>query len=107
MSKYRISPLLFALNHTWFIDVQLYRLTPWYRKKILYTLSAASSPNRRISLIQIANTEELLALVEIALNELRSRIPVRAQQKERLMSQATSIWHLSRTCNSNSVRKIY
>ena len=75
--------------------------------KILYTLSAASSPNRRISLIKTANTDELLTLVEIALNELNSRIPVRAQQKGRLRSQTTSIWHLSRTCNSNSVRKIY
>ena len=74
--------------------------------KILYTLSAASSPNRRISLIKTANTDELLTLVEIALNELNSRIPVRAQQKGRLRSQTTSIWHLSRTCNSNSLHKI-
>ena len=74
--------------------------------KFLYTLSAARSPNRRISLIQTANTEELLALVEIALNVLKSRIPVRAQQKERLKAQAASIRHLSRTRNSDFARKI-
>ena len=50
-----------------------------YNAKFLYTLSAARSPNRRISLIQTANTEELLALVEIALNVLKSRIPVRGK----------------------------
>ena len=72
----------------------------------MYTLSAASSPNRRISIIQTANTEELLALVEIDLNVLKSRIPVRAQQKERLKAHAASIRHLSRTRNSDSARKI-
>ena len=74
--------------------------------KFLFALSTARSPNRRISLIQTANTEELLALVEIALNVLKSRIPVRAQQKERLKAQAASIRHLSRTRNSDSARKI-
>ena len=74
--------------------------------KFLYTLSSARSPNRRISLIQTANTEELLALTEIALNVLKSRVPVRVQQKERLKAQAASIRHLSRTRNSDSARKI-
>ena len=77
-----------------------------HNSKFLFTLSAARSPNRRISLIQTANTEELLALVEIALNVLKSRIPVRAQQKERLKAQAASIRHLSRSRNSDSARKI-
>ena len=74
--------------------------------KFLHTLSSARSPNRRISLIQTANTEELLALVEIFLNVLKSRIPVRSQQKERLKAQATSIRNLSRTRNSDSAPKI-
>ena len=47
-----------------------------------------------------------MGLVEIALNVLKSRIPVRAQQKERLREQAGSIRHLSRSRNSNSARKI-
>ena len=74
--------------------------------KFLYTLASARSPNRRISLIQTANTEQLLALAEIALNVLKSRVPVRVQQKERLKAQAASIRHLSRTRNSDSARKI-
>ena len=74
--------------------------------KFLFTLSTARSPNRRISLIQTASTEELLALVEIALNVLKSGIPLRAQQKERLREQAGSIRQLNRTRNSDSARRI-
>ena len=74
--------------------------------KFLHTLSSARSPNRRLSLVQTANAEELLALAEIALNLLKSRIPIRAQQKERLKEQAAAIRRLSRTRNSDSARKI-
>ena len=74
--------------------------------KFLHTLSSARSPNRRLSLVQTADAEELLTLVEVALNILKSRIPIRAQQKERLKQQAAAIRRLSRTRNSNSARKI-
>jgi hypothetical protein len=67
----------------------------------------SKNPNQIINLIKTAKSEQLLALVEIALNLLRSRIPSIGRSKlRRLTHRADQIRRLSRTHSPQSARKV-
>ena len=53
--------------------------------KFVKTLATARSRQSCKHLIHNASTNQLLALVEIALNLLRGRVPIRANQKQSLV----------------------
>jgi hypothetical protein len=64
------------------------------------------SIQKRKRIIQEASTEQLLTLVEIALNILYSRVPFRVGQRTRLIAQAENIRELSRVRSPNSARRV-
>ena len=72
----------------------------------LHELSNTRSPERRKHLIYNASREQILALVEVALNLLRGRVPIHSYQKRRIGNQASAIRQLSRVRNEKSARKI-
>ena len=74
--------------------------------QFIKTLAASRSLERRKHLLRTANRDQLLSLFEIALNLLRNRIPIRANQKQRLQAQALSIRRLSRVRSERSARRI-
>ena len=74
--------------------------------QFIKTLAASRSLERRKHLLQSANRDQLLTLVEIALNLLRNRIPIRANQKHRLQAQASSIRRLSRARSERTARQV-
>ena len=75
-------------------------------QQFIKTLAASRSLERRKHLIRAANRDQILTLVEIALNLLRNRIPIRANQKQRLQAQAPCIHRLSRVRSERSARQI-
>ena len=74
--------------------------------KFVKTLAAARSRQRRKHLIHNANTNQILALVEIALNLLKGRVPIRANQKQRLGTHASDIRRLARVRSDKTARKV-
>ena len=74
--------------------------------KFVKTLATARSKQRRKHLIRNANTNQILSLVEIALNLLRGRIPIRANHKQRLGTHASDIRRLSRVRSDKAARKV-
>ena len=70
------------------------------------TLAAALSRQRRKHLIHNANTKQILALVEIALNLLKGRVPICANQKQRLGTHASDIRRLARVRSDKTARKV-
>ena len=74
--------------------------------KFIKTLASCRSQERRKHLIKTATTAQLLALVEIAANLLRGRIPIRTDRKRQLGGQANTIRRLSRVRSDKSARKI-
>ena len=73
-----------------------------FLKKISKTLSS----KKQKVIIQSADTEELLALVEISLNILRNRVPLRKSHFKKLASQADQIRRLSRARTPSTARRI-
>ena len=74
--------------------------------KFVKTLATARSRERRKHLIRNASTSQILALVEIALNLLQGRVPIRASHKQRLGPHATTIRRLSRVRSDRAARKV-
>ena len=74
--------------------------------RFVKTLATARSRQRRKHLISNANTNQILALVEIALNLLRGRVPIRANQKQRLGIHASDIRHLARVRSDKAARNV-
>ena len=74
--------------------------------KFVKTLATARSRHRRKHLIHNASTNQLLALVEIALNLLRGRVPIRANQKQKLGTHASDIRRLARVRSDKTARKV-
>ena len=74
--------------------------------KFVKTLATARSKQRRKHLIHNASTNQLLALVEIALNLLRGRVPIRANQKQKLGTHASDIRRLARVRSDKAARKV-
>ena len=74
--------------------------------QFIKSIASARSQERRKHLLRAATRDQLLTLVEIALNLLRSRIPIRANQKSRLQPAAVGIRRLSRVRSEKAARKI-
>ena len=74
--------------------------------KFVKTLATARSRERRKHLIRNASTSQILALVEIALNLLQGRVPIRASHKQSLGPHATTIRRLSRVRSDRAARKV-
>ena len=74
--------------------------------KFVKTLATARSRERRKHLIRNASTSQILAPVEIALNLLQGRVPIRASHKQRLGPHATTIRRLSRVRSDRAARKV-
>ena len=74
--------------------------------KFVKTLATARSKERRKHLIRNASTGQILALVEIALNLLRGRVPIRSNQRQRLGTHAPTIRRLARVRSDKAARKV-
>lgn len=74
--------------------------------EFLRGLARSKSLAHRKQLISTASVEQLLAIVEIALNILRSRLPLRSRQRRRLSSSANDIRALSRVRSARSAQRI-
>ena len=61
---------------------------------------------RRLVLLQQATTEQLLCLVEICLNILKARLPLKNVQKRQLYAYADTIRRLSRVRSASSAKRI-
>uniref|UniRef100_A0A183BNZ8 Uncharacterized protein n=1 Tax=Globodera pallida TaxID=36090 RepID=A0A183BNZ8_GLOPA len=68
-------------------------------------LRACRSQNRYRALIANANSEQLLCLVECALNILRSRVPIPGRHLHQLKRQAASVRQLSKLRSRRGVRQ--
>lgn len=69
-------------------------------------LATTRSPKVRNELIRYASADELLAIVEVCVNVLRSRFPLNARQRQKLREHATYLRKLSRVRSEKSARKI-
>ena len=74
--------------------------------KFLKTLSKTKSDKKLRQLLRKANTEELLALSEICLNIISSRVDLTPRQKKNLMPYADIVRRVSRIKTERGARKI-
>jgi hypothetical protein len=72
----------------------------------LKQLSDCRSQRQCQSLIKFANSDQLLSLVEIALNLLKSRLPLTLRQRNQFSRYANFIRNLSRVKSEKSARRI-
>ena len=75
-------------------------------KNFLLHLARTKSQNKRKRLLKSACASELLALVEICLNILRSRFNLTTRQKKRLLPYADFVRRLSRARSERGARKL-
>ena len=75
-------------------------------REFLESLAKTQSSHKRRRIIRSAGIEELLSLVEIALNIRKNSIPLRHNQLEKLKCQAGPIRILSRVRTPRSARRI-
>ena len=68
--------------------------------------AARGSAKRSRALVAEASNEQLLCLVECALNILRSRVPIRRQHLERLRHRANEVRSLSRVRSARTARRL-
>lgn len=72
----------------------------------LRSLAHTKSSRKRKQLLKHANSDQLLALVEICLNILCSRFKLTTRQKKRLLPYADFVRRLSRKRTEQGARKI-
>lgn len=73
---------------------------------LLKLAKAKRANRRRLTLVKSATPEQLLSIVEICLNLLRSRLPLTQPQRRQLARHADAIRRLSRARSANSARRI-
>ena len=76
-------------------------------EQFLTKLARTRSEANRIHLLKSATTEQLLTLVEICLNIVRSHFPLSTRQKNRLLPYADFIRRLSRARSERGARKLF
>jgi hypothetical protein len=74
--------------------------------KFIKEVSKTKSEKKRKSLLAKATTNELLAIVESALNIVKSRFRLTTKQRHRILPHVEYIRHLSRVKSENSARKL-
>jgi hypothetical protein len=72
----------------------------------LRTLSKTKSETRRRRLLKKATSSELLAIVEICLNIIKSRFRLTTRQKKRILPYAGIVRSISRIRSERGARKI-
>jgi hypothetical protein len=72
----------------------------------LKTLSKTKSINKRNKILKNATTDQLLCLVEICLNIVKSRFKLTTRQKKRLLPYADYIRRLSRIRSENTAKRL-
>ena len=75
-------------------------------KEFLSQLARTKSEQTRIRLLKAATTEQLLAIIEISLNIVRSRFDLKARQLKRLFPYADLVRRISRSRSKRSARKL-
>ena len=76
--------------------------------EFLQQLSNAQKSKKECNLIlSKANNEELLVIVEICWNLLRSRLPINKQQKKKLLKYAPLVRKISRIRSEKSAKKTF
>ena len=72
----------------------------------LRTLSKTKSEAKRRRLLKKATSSELLAIVEICLNIIKSRFSLTTRQKKRILPYAEIVRRISRVRSERGARKI-
>ena len=72
----------------------------------LKSLARTKSINKRNKICKNATTEQLLCLVEICLNIVKSRFKLTTRQKKRLLPYADYIRRLSRSRTENTAKRL-
>jgi len=75
-------------------------------KDFLHSLALTKSERRNKKLLRKADTNQLLSIVEICLNILKSRFKLTTRQKNRLIPHVDFIRHMSRTRSERGARKV-
>lgn len=78
-------------------------ISPLIRKNLEF-LRKCKKSRRQSKVIAGATDDQLLCLVEICLNILKGRVPLRKRQLRRLQTQAHLLRRLARTRSSRSAR---
>lgn len=73
----------------------------WLRR-----LAHTKSHARRLGLVGDADTDQLLALVEVAANLIRRRFPLSIRQRERLAPFAQAVRSLARARSEKTAKKV-
>ena len=74
--------------------------------KFLKTLSKTKSDIKRTRLLKLATSNELIAIVEICLNIVKSIFRLTTRQKSRILPYASFVRKLSRARTEKGARKI-
>jgi hypothetical protein len=69
-------------------------------------LCRTRSSNKTDRLLKAASEDQLLTLVEVALNVLKSRFPLNPRQRQKLLPLADTVRRLSRSRSAKSARVI-
>ena len=72
----------------------------------LKKLSFTKSDRKRRQLLRLATNEELLAIIEIALNILKGRFELSPKQKYQLLPYASTIRQISRAKTPKGIKKV-
>ncbi|CAK5086046.1 unnamed protein product [Meloidogyne enterolobii] len=72
----------------------------------LKELSKTKSERKKRRLIKLSNTNQLLAIAEICLNVVKSRLQLNARQKKRLMPHINFVRQMSRARSERGARQI-
>lgn len=73
----------------------------------LKKLAKTKSRRKTHHLLKSASSQQLLSLVEIALNIVRSRFKLTTRQKKRLLPHASFVRHISRVRSERGARKLF
>ena len=74
--------------------------------KFLKTLGKTRSKNKRSKLINLASADELLSIVEIAINILKANFNLTKRQRNKLVPFADLVRKISRSRSEKTARKL-
>lgn len=72
----------------------------------LKKLGKTKSVKKRNKLLSEANSEQILAILEICINTLKFRVKLTSKQRQKLLTFAEYLRKLSRTRSEKSARKV-
>lgn len=75
-------------------------------RPFLQALTRCRAGHKQRALVASASSEQLLCLVECALNILRSRVPLQKRHLRRLKQQATGVREVSKSRSARQARQL-